>query len=571
MKKAKAEKGFRDLLIPILLILCIMPFVVYLAEYDFGYGKYTWHSDYSIAQDLYAYYRSYFFVIVAIFGAIVMFFYLALYADKRKNVKIFIPLVVYMLMVILSTICSVNKSASLSGNYYQFQSMFVLLGYVIMCFYSYQIMEKEQDYKCIFHGILIVFAVLAIVGIFQLFKMDLLNFRWAQRLIMSKEQYDVYGGELQTIFTGNNVFLTLFNPNYAGVYLTMVIGVMGVMAYSETRKKQKIWYILITLMAFVFMWYTYSRATLISVTVGLVVFLLLLGKKNIHKGVKYAILVIFSLLIVLIIADGWNGFKYMSRMVDMKKDGNLESILTKKDGVYVTYDETTYQLCMEEERIIVYDEKEGLVNLSFSEDAIVTLIFWEEEPLMYLQIGKYEFAFGFNSDGYYYYTENGKNDQLVEIKKVDFHGLEYLGSGRLYIWSRTIPLLSKYLLIGSGPDTFAEVFPQNDYVGKVVYADTGTRIMERPHNDFLSHWVQTGGLSLLSLLAFNICFIRKCFKKFQKSNLDSWKERLGCGCFIGCICYFVSCIFNDGTLYTSPIFWVFAGIALSAVAKREQN
>lgn len=48
-----------------------------------------------------------------------------------------------------------------------------------------------------------------------------------------------------------------------------------------------------------------------------------------------------------------------------------------------------------------------------------------------------------------------------------FKGHERSLSGRGYIWGRTIPLLKKFLLWGSGPDTFTVKFPQTDYVMKV--------------------------------------------------------------------------------------------------------
>ena len=70
-------------------------------------------------------------------------------------------------------------------------------------------------------------------------------------------------------------------------------------------------------------------------------------------------------------------------------------------------------------------------------------------------------------------------EEMVEIPHANFHGLEYLGSGRLYIWSRILPMLKHDILKGSGPVTFAEVFPQNDYAGKMIYAESTGRIMER--------------------------------------------------------------------------------------------
>lgn len=59
-----------------------------------------------------------------------------------------------------------------------------------------------------------------------------------------------------------------------------------------------------------------------------------------------------------------------------------------------------------------------------------------------------------------------------EIQTADsvLKGYEKLFTGRGYIWGRAIPLLKEHILVGSGPDTFVEEFPQQDYVMK---ANTG--------------------------------------------------------------------------------------------------
>ena len=185
--------------------------------------------------------------------------------------KIFIPLAVYAGMILLSTLLSVNMGASFTGNFYQFQGVLVLLGYLVFCLYAYQVMEQEKDYKTIWYGIVAVFIVMAVLGIFQIAKKDLLDFAWMQRLVMSKEQFAEYGGTLETIFSGNNVFLSLYNPNYAGVFLTMLAPVFAVMCSSEKEKKKKIFYGILCAGCLILIWFTYSHSTFFALLVVLVV------------------------------------------------------------------------------------------------------------------------------------------------------------------------------------------------------------------------------------------------------------------------------------------------------------
>ena len=51
---------------------------------------------------------------------------------------------------------------------------------------------------------------------------DLLNYEWVQRLVMPDALFAEYGGAIEDVFTGNNVFLTLYNPNFAAIFLVML-------------------------------------------------------------------------------------------------------------------------------------------------------------------------------------------------------------------------------------------------------------------------------------------------------------------------------------------------------------
>lgn len=567
-KKTKKREEFNDLLIPVLLMLCVLPFVIHLAEYSCGYAKYPWYSDNDVITDIYSYYRCYFLEVVAVFTLAVLVFRMGLYKEKRKPCKIFIPAAVYSVMALLSTIFSVNISASLAGNFYQFQGIIVLLGYVVLGFYCYQIMEKESDYKTIWYGVIFVAVLMMIVGFFQAAKKDLLDFSWMQKLIMSKEQYEIYGGSIETIFTGNNVFLTLFNPNYASVFLVMFFCVFSVMFYTEKIKWKKILEGIASFGILILIWFTYSRSAIIAILAAGVIFLAL-EKEKAGKILKYMIPGIAVLAVVFFFIDKGNDFKYLSRLIDEKKETQLEEMITTKEGVELTCQGKEICLSVEDGKPVVSGKDKKSVEIESKEDG--EIILGLEQPIhamvqednLYLWIEEQTFTFGWGEEGYYYLTENGKKDALEKIDKVDFGGLEYLGSGRLYIWSRTIPILNKYLFLGSGPDTFAEVFPQDDYVGKAVYAENPARIMEKPHNDYLLQWVQTGFVSMAAMVVFYILFFRKGFGFYKKAVLDSYRVRLGMGCFLGCISYMMGSFFNDSTLYTAPVFWIFLGISLS--------
>ncbi len=575
----KKKTEFNDLLIPILCVLCVAPFIIYLAEYSCGYAKYAWHSDQDTIVDLYSYYRCMFLQIVSVFALIILVFRMFLYKDRIKNSRIFIPAVVYSVMSLLSAIFSVNVSASFRGNYYQFQSIGVLVGYWLICFYAYQILEKEADFKVLWYGMCIMSVVLAVVGAFQAVEKDLLNFLPIQKMVMSEAHYAHYEGTMATVFNGNNVFLTLCNPNYAGVFLTMMTCVFGVMCYSETVRWKKILCGIATLLSAIFMWLTYSRSTLISIGIAVVVFLMLCVKK-LRNLWKYGIPLAVGIVALLLFVDKMNDFKFLSRMIDTKRQTALEEIITTKDGVELTYAGDELVFCIKDGKPEVvqksgvtveqtWDGKELVLNYETPIRMFVGVL--EETERLYVSLSERTFAFGVDEEGYYYQNITNKPDRMRPIEKIAAGGLEYLGSSRVYVWTRTLPMLKNYMILGSGADTFPEVFPQDDYVGKSVFIGTPVRVVEKPHNDYLLQWVQNGFVALAAMIVFYLWFLVRGIRFYKGRKLEDFSERLGFGCFLGCICYMVGSFFNDSTLYTTPTFWVFVGISLASMYKEGQS
>ena len=564
-----------DLLIPLMLIIVVLPLAVRLAIYSCGYSGYDWYSSDDILADFYCYYKSYLLDIIGILTGIVLLFRLTLYREKTKDLRICIPLGIYCVFALLSTIFSINTDASLKGNFESFESIIVLITYIVLCIYAYQIMECERDYNYIWIAILSISAVFFVIGGFQISGHDLLDYEWMQRLIMSGEQFAEYAGQPENTFSGNNVYLTLYNPNYAGVTLCMLFAVIWTMTLSETQKKKRLLYVTFSVLTLTLIWYTYSRASLLAVililVIGCVRYIKRISKKHLLVGMS----ALFALFAVFICIDAALDFKYLSRMVDADTREPLTGMTSDENGIHICYDNVNYDLYLENETLLCTSDSEETplvaaegTELSLPMEKEARAMFYDEE--IYLQIAENMLVFVKEDEGYLYETPSGNLVPMTSVEATDLHGLEYLGSARGYIWSRTLPLLDNYLLIGSGPDTFAEAFPQEDYAGKTVYSDDPNMVIEKAHNDYLTKWVQTGGISLICIFVFYVLFIRLgwcCFfqKKPSSAATDTMQERLGLGCYIACLSYMFTSLFNDSTLQTAPLFWVLCGIALSSM------
>lgn len=586
-KKGEKKKKERmpDLLFPILAVICILPVTVRMTVYNCGYSAYDWYSGNDTITDFYCCAKSSLFFIIGAFGFLILLCFLAFYRECAKDMKGYLPLAFYSFFVVLSTIFSVNIRASWQGNFESFENCLVLIFYAVISLYAYQMMQKERDYKIVWYGILAITAVMAVVGTFQVFQHDLMNFPLVQKLLMSAENYEIYGGEVEDVFTGNHVYLTLYNPNYAGVFLNMVFAVVFVMFLTETIKNRKIIYGIFSAALVVLIWYTYSRMSLVTLVLSVVLGILFCRKKG---GREIFVLFGFAVIALALLAvDIVGGGRFIGRIKDKKDREPLEELTTDETGISIIYggedSPVEYRLFFQGENLYCrFKEQEisagegEILNLPMGKDS--RAFYKRDGGVIYVSLAETTLSFVKEKGEYKYRNFSGKTYPLKQVEKADFHGLEYLGSARGYIWSRTVPLLKKYLILGSGPDTYAEVFPQEDVAGKIVYADNPDRVMEKGHNDFLTKWVQTGGCSVVCLVIFYGYLIKKGWKVYRKrrncrrtencvgENL-SFCCRMGYGCFLGCISFMVSSFTNDSTLQSAPLFWVLSGIFLAAADK----
>ncbi len=579
MKKEQKSLA-NDLLLPIIAILGVLPLIVRFKEYDYGYEDYDWHGPSAVIQDLYTWYKQNFLYIVIVIALCVLLFRIGLYRNQYKSIKVYIPALLYYGFVVLSAILSDNQKAAWLGNFVDLEGTLMIGGFLILSIYAYEIYETDIHATKLLHAMEISFGIMSIIGYLQVFEHDLLQYPFMQKLIMSSDEYAYYGGSLENIFINNNVFLTLYNPNFAAIYLVMFGSVFAAFTIYEKNKKERIIAAISLGNALILTWFTYTRAALVAIILLFILGSILVYKKNKASVSKKGLLKICGigilvLLLLLLVDHFLLSDKYISRMVDSHRDNHLEYMLTKTNGVELAYAGDVYRITTQDASHMIVTKNNNIIatpeELEDYRLPIKTscdIFFYTEYDSHYLLMHMYEQTLQFEI------TENtcvlngswGKDVALTKISHVNFHGLEELGSGRIYIWSRILPLLPKKILWGSGQDTFAEVFPQNDYAGKMVYSDNTAMIIERAHNDYLKIWIQTGLLGLLCLLVFYGSLLLQAGKHFVcPSNNLTAKSILGFGCFLACTGYMICSLFMDGSLYTTPIFYVFTGLTLATI------
>jgi hypothetical protein len=162
-------------------------------------------------------------------------------------------------------------------------------------------------------------------------------------------------------------------------------------------------------------------------------------------------------------------------------------------------------------------------------------------------------------NSFYYLNTYGKFDKIISPDSSIFTGYENYLSNRGYIWSRSIPLLKNHIILGSGADSFAMVFPQQDYLG-LYNAGFEGQLLTKPHNMYLQIGIQTGVLSLICFLLFYGIYFIKSIRIYIHGRFDNYYSQLGISIFLGTVGYMIAGFANDSSITVSPVFWVLLGL-----------
>lgn len=154
-----------------------------------------------------------------------------------------------------------------------------------------------------------------------------------------------------------------------------------------------------------------------------------------------------------------------------------------------------------------------------------------------------------------------------------FVGRETWGSGRGYIWSRTFPLMPRRAIIGSGPDTFINVFPNHDMAGLQLTFNNPYQIVDKAHNLFMQTWINTGGISAILLFGLFGFYIITTFASLVKAKAEPlFCYGLRLGLLSGISAFVMSSMATDSTIGSTGVFFVLLGMGFGLnyfIAKRK--
>ena len=236
--KNKTKKISWDLL-PLLMVTAALPLVAMGRKVSVSLGKYSWFADGNYQYDFFMYAKSIVFLILVAWMLIVLIDRGLIRGIKLKHWKLFIPLYIYGLMVLISTVFSADRELSLKGMWQQYESVWILLGYLITAFYCVQVVQSLQDIRVLCISGAVGAAVQGILGISQFIGRDLFASEIGRNFLALGMDSSTFR-TIRFVYEGNSrssVYMASYTPNYAGMYLVMVLPVLFVLALQAKKNR----------------------------------------------------------------------------------------------------------------------------------------------------------------------------------------------------------------------------------------------------------------------------------------------------------------------------------------------
>lgn len=586
------------LLIPVIFAIAVIPLIVRITYYDPYLSQYPWFADSTEVFDMFMYYKN---QAMLLLDGVLVIAYVYLWLRKKLPMSLnFIPLLVYVILVALSASMSIAPAQTWYGFYGMMETAYALFGYCMICYYAFAVIQSEKQLKIVFGGFGIGFLILMLIGLSQYLGYDFYTTDIGQSLITPTEYADSIGN-LNLSFGKGRVYGSLYNPNYVGVYCCILMPLLVVLAFSAKKKWQMGIYLLLIGLLMICLVGAGSKTAVIALVPCLVFIAIYYGKRH-WKQMIPVYIVTFGVFAILNIPQGDASLvnatiSYVTRDAIQFREYSLTDITLEDEAFYVTYNDEVLKVKYKKNAegqlgIDVYDEAGNSLSTVLCEE--------EEESFYILNEEVYEglkFVQGVNEHGnlgfyvtedssefFIYYSENyqtylytnywGRPVKLYSSESYDSPVLHMWGgfNGRGYIWSKSLPALRDTLIIGSGPDTFAFMFPQYDYVS-LVQNGLRSQILTKPHSMYLQSGVQTGVLSVIAFLVFNIWYFIESLKLYHKCQLKTFTERCGAGIFIAVVGFLIAGLVHDSTIGTSIVYWTLLGIgmACNAILRKKEG
>lgn len=535
---------------------------------------------------------------------------LRLFRDIEKRSLVYVGAsVAYVIMTLFSALGSKYEDIALFGFYDRAEGFFTLACYFVMFLFTMYAFRRSQDFSYIVLALMICTAVNLVIGLFQYFGNDLLNYDWFRNLVIDGSIKDNISINDAILSEKRKMYGALYHYNYMGSFAGMIVPLFTVLALTSKKLVYRIVTGLFALISVFMLLAGEARSGFVAVAaaavVGIIVFArVLIRRWKITVSVVAAALVaviglnfvtdnaIFARLpslledVVSLVVPAEQTDMFASlpvREITHNDDGSV-SFTTQTDVLTMAFDGESKEYLLTDSKgeplslkaaeygVVVDDDDFKGINFEFVatddeqgyDDGIFMWFNDRDDTALLFRLFK-------NNQIHMIDLETGRRVEPVNAEAIGFEGKEKLGSSRGYIWSRTIPLLDECLVTGYGPDTFPLIFPQNDYLAKYYAYGEGFYItVDKPHNLYIQIFMSSGLIALVAFLAICVFYLVDCFRLYALKKTYRSEQCFGISVMLAIVGYLAAGMFNDSAVSVAPVFWILlgTGAALNTINRR---
>jgi len=571
---------------PLYLVIALVPLIIYVKKIIFNDPGNLYWDGISEYYDIFVYYKMVFLLIFTVAG---IFLYLFLHKNnpfERSKIPYYLSIGAYSVLTLLSAILSEYSHVAFFGIRERYEGAIVLLAYSVILFLSMNVFSHEKSIQILFGCLLASTAIISVIGIFQYFGLDIFQSEFYQKLITPASIANE-AGRFTLRVNERTIFSTLYNPNYVGSYMALVMPVITVLIIWVKKPVHKLGLAVLLVLTIINWIGCDSRAGLVGTALAFAILVVLYRRKIWrHKWIALAVagaacagLIVFNFathgsvvnrITRMLTLEGKEDTsdamaalnKALTGLTDVRMDDDKAEIMTEKgtlcimvrDDILSLYDDNGQEVMSEysDNTVTITDDRFDNIFINIKPEEATLYIYYNNFQLMNIIL---------TNDG----LRSTSNRWMIyrggrEIESIGFKGREAFGSNRGYIWSRTLPLLKNTIFVGKGPDTFALYFPQYDFLNKLRLYQTGAIFVDKAHNMYLQTALNTGILSLAAMLALFVMYVISSIKVYWKSDFDNFMHVAGLACFTAFCGYATAGMFNDSTIAVAPVFWVLLGL-----------
>ena len=500
----------------------------------------------------------------------------------KENKFIFILSTLTMTHLIVSTLWSEYFYYSFFGFFDQHQGMLVEISYLLLLTYL-----GINKYDKIWVKISIFILVMTlIISIFQYYGHFFLKYKILTQFFPGSEIFPSF----IPVFGDGAVTASFGNTNYMGGFLSVFFPITFFLYVIQEKGPYKIFLFILSCTSFYVLILSASRAGSLGCAVSLVLLLSLFFKKFLSRW--KSILIIFAAFFLVILSQrnilktrlnvSQSEIKISSNVATANKyetysNKNTFFYSVNGEGVKIVFDKEKGQFDYENEKGAALNLSNSPISLTSTGKSIALRILKTGRLILAEQTFANNKLFIFKDES----TSEPLLFQIVNNEVKMLHPSMYthfdntpakayfptrfdrLFSYRMYIWSRTLPLVVKHPFLGNGLQTFAIFFPNNDLQGRLNVGLDMKTFFDKPHSWYMQLLYDLGFVGFILYISI-ILYVSKTLVYVYKYKQALSESMLYYICFMsGVISYCVTHVFSDSWNGMTIFFWFFLGLALA--------